>query len=320
MKKALICGVSGQDGSYLAKFLLSKGYSVTGTSRDIESNSFKGLIYLGIKEHVNLVSMSMTNFKSVLEVVEHCNPDEIYNLSGQSSVSMSFDFPIETIESINNSVLNLLEAIRFSKKKIKLYNASSGDCFGGNNGNPCNENTAFNPKSPYAVGKAAAFWAVENYKVAYDIFACNGILFNHESVIRSDRFVLKKIIKSAVRISKGSKEKLTLGDLSICRDWGWAPEYVEVMWKIMQHKEPENFVVATGKSESLKNFALKVFDKLNLNLENYIISSNEFKRPTEIKISYGDPSKVKKLLNWEAKYDVNDVLDLMLDHEIKISN
>ena len=223
MTKALICGMPGQDGAYLAKLLLDQGYSVCGTSRDAQMSSFGNLTRLGIRDLVKLESMSLNDFRSVLQVLAKIEPDEVYNLAGQTSVGLSFEQPVETLESIATGTLNLLEAIRFTGGKIKLYNASSSECFGDTGGQAAEESTLFHPRSPYAVAKATAFWEVANYREAYDLFACSGILFNHESPLRPQRFVTQKIVSVACRIAAGSPEKLQLGDISVQRDWGWAP-------------------------------------------------------------------------------------------------
>lgn len=234
-KKALICGISGQDGTYLARLLLEKGYQVHGTARDAQIALFPNLITLGIREQITCHSMALNDFRSVLQVLAAVQPDEIYNLGGQSSVGLSFEQPVETLESISVGTLNLLEAIRFLARSVKLYNAGSSECFGNTDGVPADESTPFRPRSPYAVAKATAFWEVANYREAYSLFACTGVLFNHESSLRPERFVTRKIILAAKRIAAGSKEKLSLGNISIARDWGWAPEYVDAMWRILQH-------------------------------------------------------------------------------------
>ena len=228
-KTALICGVSGQDGSYLARLLLSKGYLLWGTSRDAQGSSLSNLRTLGIREQVNMLSVVPEDFRSVFTAIKKSSPDEIYFLAGQSSVGLSFDQPAETIESVVIGTLNVLDACRMSDKAIRFYHAGSSECFGDSKGRPANEQTPFNPRSPYAVAKASAFWLVDNYREAYGLFACTGMLFNHESPLRPARFVTQKIVQAAKRISKGSKEKLMLGRLDISRDWGWAPEYVEAM-------------------------------------------------------------------------------------------
>lgn len=234
MKSALICGVSGQDGAYLSRLLLEKGYEVFGGSRDATTNTFENLRKLNLKDKISLVSINICDFRSTLQTIIKIKPDEIYNLSGQSSVGLSFEQPVETFESISIGTLNLLEAIRFSNLPVKLYNSGSSECFGESGGLPADENTPFKPRSPYAIAKATAHWQVANYREAYHIYACTGILFNHESPLRPYRFVTKKIVATACRIYKGSNEKLHLGNIDIERDWGWAPDYVEAMWLMLQ--------------------------------------------------------------------------------------
>jgi GDPmannose 4,6-dehydratase len=313
--KALICGISGQDGSYLARFLLKKGYEVVGSSRDAETASFSNLSRLGIKEEIQFVSMAPIDFRSVIQTLKLTTPDEIYNLSGQSSVGLSFEQPVETFESIVVGTLNLLEAIRFLEKPIKLYNAGSSECFGDISGQAANESTLFQPRSPYAVAKAAAHWEVSNYREAYNIFAGTGILFNHESPLRPQRYVTRKIISSALQISAGKQEKLHLGNLDIVRDWGWAPEYVEAMWRILQHKEPNDFVIATGQSHSLEQFVKYTFDLLELDWQDYVVHDQSFTRPTDLSMSKADPAKAKEKLGWQAQYTMKDVIKMMIDAE-----
>ena len=252
MKKALICGVSGQDGAYLSKLLLEKGYEVYGGSRDASTNLFTNIHKLGLHDQVHMVSINISDFRSTLQTIIRIQPDEIYNLSGQSSVGLSFDQPVETFESIAIGTLNLLEAIRFSNLAIKFYNSGSSECFGESAGHPADENTPFKPRSPYAIAKATAHWQVANYREAYHLYACTGILFNHESPLRLNRFVTKKIVTAACSIYKGSKETLQLGNIDIQRDWGWAPEYVKAMWLMMQQEKPDDFVIATGHTSTLK--------------------------------------------------------------------
>jgi len=317
MKKALICGVSGQDGAYLSKLLLDKGYKIYGGSRDAQASSFKNLVKLGIKNEIDLVSINICDFRSTLQTIMRVRPDEIYNLAGQTSVGLSFEQPVETLESISVGTLNLLEAIRFSAQNIKLYNAGSSECFGDTGDFPANEDTAFRPRSPYAVAKATAFWEVANYREAYNLFACTGILFNHESPLRPTRFVTQKIISTAVRIFKGSEEKLVLGNIDIERDWGWAPDYVEAMWLIMQQDEPDDFVISTGTTNSLRKFINTVFEYLGLDADKYVITNKEFVRPTDLKTGRSDPSKAYKKLGWKAKSTMEDVIKYMIDAELE---
>ncbi|TKC56953.1 GDP-mannose 4,6-dehydratase [Pedobacter hiemivivus] len=315
MKTALICGVSGQDGAYLSKLLLDKGYQVYGGSRDAQSSNFENLNRLGVLELVKLVSISVHDFRSVLQVIMKVKPDEIYNLAGQSSVALSFEQPVETLESISVGTLSLLEAIRFSGLPIKLYNAGSSECFG-NAIEAVDENTAFRPRSPYGVAKATAFWEVANYREAYKIFACTGILFNHESPLRKERFVTKKIIAAACRIAKGSNERLVLGNINIWRDWGWAPEYVEAMWLMLQQSEPEDFVIATGETISLKDFIIIAFEYLNLDWTKYVSFDDSLFRPTDIEKGLANPQKANNKLKWKAKIKSRNLIELLIDSEL----
>ena len=316
MKKALICGVSGQDGAYLAQLLLSKGYQVYGTSRDAQISLFSNLHKLGIIKRVQLISMSLNDFRSVLQTLSNVDPDEVYNLAGQSSVGLSFQQPVETLESISLGTLNLLEAIRFTGRPIKLYNAGSAECFGENTGAAADETTAFRPKSPYAVAKSAAFWEVANYREAYGLFAASGILFNHESPLRPERFVTRKIIAAACRIAAGSNEKLHLGNLDIQRDWGWAPEYVDAMWRMLNRDEPEDFVIGTGQTNGLRDFVSCAFSQCNLNWEDYVIQDESLIRPSEIMIGMANPEKAERKLDWKAKFYMVDVIKNMINDEI----
>lgn len=311
MKRALICGISGQDGCYLAKLLLDRGYEVSGSSRDAQMNPFTNPIKLGIKEKIKFYSTSLTDFRSVLQTIKNTEPEEIYNLSGQTSVGLSFEQPVEAFESINVGTLNLLEAIRFYNPRIKLYNASSSECFG-NTFEPATELTPFNPRSPYAAAKAAAHYIVSNYREAYNIFACSGILFNHDSPLRPERFVTQKIVSSAVRISNGSKEILSLGNIGVIRDWGWAPEYVDAIYQMMHQSRPEDFVIATGESYSLKDFVKETFNQLGLDWEKYCKIDEELIRPADLAVSKADPSKARQILKWNAHKKMKEVIAEMI--------
>lgn len=313
MKKALICGVSGQDGAYLAKLLLEKGYDVYGASRDAQGSSFSNLIRLGIKDQVKLESVALKDFRSVLQALMKIKPDEIYNLAGQSSVGLSFQQPVETLESISIGSLNLLEAIRFVDSPIKLYNAGSSECFGETTNRPADETTPFRPCSPYAVAKAAAFWETVNYREAYNLFACSGILFNHESPLRPERFVTQKIVAGACRIAAGAQDTLHLGNLSIQRDWGWAPEYIKAIWLMLQQDKPEDFVIATGDTYSLEQFTEQAFSAVGLDWRKHVVSDASIHRTTDIMVSKADPSKAKRQLGWEASLVMPDVVRLMVD-------
>ncbi|MBD2200791.1 GDP-mannose 4,6-dehydratase [Calothrix anomala FACHB-343] len=312
MKKALICGISGQDGAYLAQLLLNQGYTVCGTSRDAQISPFSNLVYLGIRQQVKLESMALTDFRSVLQVLTKIQPDEIYNLAGQSSVGLSFGQPVETLESIATGTLNLLEAVRFLGKPIKLYNAGSSECFGDTGDTAADETTPFRPRSPYAVAKATAFWEVANYREAYGLFACSGILFNHESPLRPERFVTQKIVAAACRIAQGSKEQLYLGNMQIQRDWGWAPEYVEAMHLMLQQQQPDDYVIATGESSSLEDFVSAAFASVNLDWREHLVIDNSLLRPTDLEVGRGNPAKAENQLGWQAKYKMKDVVQMMV--------
>ncbi len=318
--KALICGVSGQDGAYLARLLLQKGYEVYGTSRDSYINFFLNLSSLDIKDDVETLSMAINDFRSVVNVLKNVAPDEIYNLAGQSSVGLSFEQPVETLESNNTGTLNLLEAIRFLDLPVKFYNAGSSECFGNTQCGGADESTPFQPRSPYAIAKSSAFWLVNNYREAYKLFACNGILFNHESPLRPTRFVTKKIISTACRIAQGSNERLALGNIDIMRDWGWAPEYVEAMWLMLQQEEADDFVIATKTVSSLKDFVETTFDSLGLNWIDHVDTSPQLLRPTDINFSCGNPTKANYKLGWQAKTKMKDVVKLMVESESVLSS
>ncbi len=312
-KKALICGVSGQDGAYLAKLLLSKNYIVCGTSRDAQVSSFQNLVRLGIREQVKVESVALNDFRSVLQVLMKFQPDEVYNLAGQSSVGLSFEQPVETLESVATGTLNLLEAIRFTGAPIKFYNAGSSECFGDIGEKAADETTPFRPRSPYAVAKAAAFWEVANYREAYGLFACSGILFNHDSPLRPQRFVTQKIVAAACRIAQESPEKLHLGNISIQRDWGWAPEYVKAMYLMLQHSQPDDYVIATGESLPLEDFVAEAFACVGLDWQKYVIKDASLLRPTELAISRGNPAKAREKLGWQAQYKMQDIVQMMVE-------
>jgi GDPmannose 4,6-dehydratase len=309
--RALICGVSGQDGSYLAKLLLEKGYEVWGTSRDAQASSFVNHQRLGIVNRVRLLSMAPGDFRSVFTAVDQSGPDEIYYLSGQSSVGLSFEQPAETLESIASGILNVLEVIRLRKKTVRLYNASSSECFGETGAAPADEQTPFHPRSPYAVAKASAHWLVASYRDSYQLYACNGILFNHESPLRATRFVTQKIVQVAKRIAQGSKERLELGRLDIVRDWGWAPEYVEAMWKMLQQDRPQDFVIATGTSNTLADFVRTAFEQNGLDWRSHVDVSPALYRPADIDRSFANPDKAERILGWRARLGMSDVVEHM---------
>lgn len=311
-KTALICGVSGQDGSYLAQLLLNKGYAVWGTSRDAQGSAFTNLKTLGIIDHVRKISMVPEDFRSVLLALKNSDPDEVYYLAGQSSVGLSFEQPAETIQSVVLGTLNLLESCRMFDKPVRLYHAGSSECFGDTEGKPANEHTPFSPRSPYAVAKASAYWLVNNYREAYKLFACTGITFNHESPLRPERFVTQKIVSTAKRIAAGSGEKLSLGRTDIARDWGWAPEYVEAMWLMLQKQQPDDFVIATGQTNSLEDFVCATFQQLGMDWRDHVRRDEALIRPTDLAVSSADPSKAKFKLGWEAKTLMPEIVERMI--------
>jgi GDPmannose 4,6-dehydratase len=317
VKKALIIGITGQDGAYLAKHLLSKGYEVTGSSRDVMASSFNNLNALGIRSQVKLLSVSINDFRSVFNAIQTADPDEIYNLAGQTSVGLSFDQPVEAIESIAIGTLNILEVIRLLSKPVRFYNAGSSECFGDTGDTPANEQTPFAPRSPYAVAKSTAKWLINSYRESYGLYACTGILFNHESPLRPERFVTQKIIAGAAKIKAGQIDKLQLGNLDISRDWGWAPEYVEAMWLMMQLDKPDDFVIATGRKESLKYFVAKSFEYFDLDWQKHVEIEKSFFRPNEIVASVGNPEKAIKTLGWKKPTDIDGVIKMMCAEKAK---
>jgi GDPmannose 4,6-dehydratase len=314
-RRALITGISGQDGAYLAQSLLAKGYEVHGTSRDHETTNFWRLEKVGVRRNVFIHSMSVTELHSVLHVLKQVQPEEVYNLAGQSSVSLSFDQPLETMTSNSIGTLNLLEAIRFLGGKVRLYNACSSEIFGDVGGVPAAIGNPFNPRSPYAVAKAAAFWEVANYREAYGIPACSGVLFNHESPLRSPRFVTRKIVAAACRIAAGSGETLRLGNMNVKRDWGWAEEYVEAMWLMLQQPEPRDYVIATGVQSSLRDFVHEAFACVGLDWQDHVHTDPALLRPSDIASSFGDPRVAQEELGWKATMFLPDVVRRMVLHE-----
>ena len=316
-KKALIFGISGQDGSYLAGLLHDKNYEIHGASRDVSFNSFKNLKSLNIFKYINFHNIDPKNADLVIKKIKDLKPDEIYNLSGQSSVSYSFIDPKETFNSITQASLNILEAVKSLDYNCKFYNAGSSECFGDAGNIASNEKTNFNPCSPYGVAKTSAFLLTKNYRKNYNLFACTGILYNHESPFRPENFVTKKIIKAAVKIFNGENIKLRLGDLSIKRDWGWAPDYVEAMWLILQSEIADDFIISTGKLFSLENFVENVFLHLKLNWKDHTIIDKTLFRQSELKSSHGDSNKAKVTLGWKAKHTIEEVIANMVNFEIK---
>jgi GDPmannose 4,6-dehydratase len=313
--RALIIGVSGQDGAYLADLLLAKGYEVFGTSRDANLSTFGNLARLGIRDRVRTLSVAPNDFRSTLTALAQVEPDEVYSLAGQSSVGLSFEQPVETMESISIATLNVLEAIRFTKRRIKLYSAGSGECFGDTRGRPADEETSFRPRSPYAVAKAAAHFEIANYREAYGLFACSGILFNHESPLRPERFVTRKIVAAACRIAAGSRERLRLGNTRVKRDWGWAPEYVDAMWRMLQQDHPDDFVVATGETRSLEEFVDVAFGAVGLDWREHVDADPALFRPADLEANHANPAKAARVLGWRATVRMEEAVRRMIAAE-----
>jgi GDPmannose 4,6-dehydratase len=315
-KTALIFGVSGQDGAYLAQSLLQRGFEVHGTSRDKESSSYANLRRLGIYGQVTCHSAVLGDFRNVVTVIKNVCPAHIYNLAAQSSVGLSFEQPVETIDSIMHGTINIMEAMRFLPLDAKFYNAASSECFGNTeNDRPADEHTTFRPRSPYAVGKAASFWAVANYREAYGLFACSGLLFNHESPLRPGRFVTQKIIRGAMDIASGRADSLSLGALNLARDWGWAPEYVDAMGRMLERDTPEDFVIATGETNTLEDFVSTTFSCFGLDWRKHVVLNPTFLRPLDITFSSANPAKAERLLGWKAAKKMRDVVASLVDAE-----
>ena len=311
--KALIAGATGQDGAYLAAHLLALGHEVVGTTRDAGSADTGRLRALGIDGRLKLVSMLPSDYRSVLRTLAQHRPDHIYFLAGQTSVGLSFDQPVEAIESIATGTLNVLEAIRFVNPEIRLFNAGSSECFGDTGTTHASEQTPFRPLSPYAVAKVTAQNLVTNYRIAYGLYACTGILFNHESPLRPERFVTQKIVRGAHAVAAGKAKQLSLGNLDISRDWGWAPEYVTVMAKMLTPVSPTDLVIATGRSVSLSYFVERAFRNFKLDWREFVQVDDALRRPSDIHYGAGDPSLAAQVLGWRAQYDVDYVVDQMCE-------
>jgi GDPmannose 4,6-dehydratase len=317
-KTALITGITGQDGAYLAKYLLDKNYKVTGIVRSYFHSNLSGLTYLGIAGKTDLKECDLIDLAQVITIIKETQPDEVYNLAAQSSVSLSFKQPIGTISFNIISVLNLLEAIKLIKPDTKFYQASSSEIFGISNDLPLTEDSKIHPVSPYAISKESAYWITRNYREAYNIFASSGFLFNHESFLRSENFFVKKVIMQSVAISQGKASALLVGNIDIKRDFGWAPEYVKAMHLILSYHQPDDFIICSGKSVSLRSIIEYVFDRLFISI-NCLETDESLQRPTEITDIYGDSTKARQLLNWHYDRSFYEVLDILIEEEIAYS-
>ena len=313
---ALIAGVTGQDGAYLAHHLLTLGYRVVGTSRDAQMADLSRLERLGIGADVEVVSLAPNDFRSVLKVVSSIQPQQIYNLAGQTSVGLSFEQPVECMDSIAVATLNLLEVIRYLGGGIRFFSAGSSECFGQTGQEPATENTPLRPRSPYAVAKASAYWQVATYRQAYGMFACTGILANHESPLRPKRFVTQKIIEGVKAIKAGKASTIQLGNLDIWRDWGWAPDYVQAMVLMLQAEKPADYLIASGTTTSLRDFAQAAFAAADLDLADHLESVESLKRPADLAYSAMDPSRIAAELGWVAKRPIQETVEKMYREEL----
>jgi GDPmannose 4,6-dehydratase len=318
-KRALVTGVTGQDGAHLAKLLLDKGYKVFGVVRRVSNPNFWRMQHLGILNKLTLISADLSDQSSMHEAIKESGPDEIYNLAAQSFVGASFDQPLGS--SIVNGIgpLTILEIVRHINRNIKVYQASTSELYGesGSDQISQNEETPFKPNSPYALAKLFAFHAARIYRESYGLFASNGILFNHEGELRGLEFVTRKITNAVARIKLGLQKELVLGNLDAKRDWGYAPDYVEAMWKILQHDKPDDFVISTNETHSVKEFLQEAFNQVGLNWVDYVITSESHKRPFELYYLKGDNTKAKSVLNWEPKTTFKELVKLMVDEDLK---
>ncbi|MBW8242649.1 GDP-mannose 4,6-dehydratase [Muricauda oceani] len=336
MKKAIVTGITGQDAAYLAELLLSKDYEVYGTYRRTSSTNFWRIEDLGIEEHPNLhlLEYDLVDLSSAFRIISDIKPDEVYNLAAQSFVGVSFSQPIATAQITGVGAMNLLEAIRTINPKIKFYQASTSEMFGKVRAIPQSEETPFHPRSPYGVAKVFAHWATLNYQESYDLFASSGILFNHESPLRGKEFVTRKITDSVAKISLGMLDVIELGNLDAKRDWGYAKDYVEGMYRILQAENPDVFVLATGRTETVRDFVEMAFKAIGVDMEWQGKDENEigldkdtsktlvkvnpkFYRPAEVELLIGDPTKAKNILGWEAKTSLEELCEMMVKSDIE---
>ncbi len=313
--KALITGITGQDGSYLADFLLEKGYQVWGMVRRASTENFERIEH--IKDRVHLVQADLLDQLSIIEIIQEIRPDEVYNLAAQSFVPTSWVQPVLTGEFTALGVTRMLEAIRLVDKKIKFYQASSSEMFGKVREVPQNELTPFHPRSPYGVAKVYGHWITINYRESYDIFACSGILFNHESPRRGKEFVTRKITDAVARIKLGLQQELFLGNLEAKRDWGYAGDYVRAMWLMLQQERPDDYVIATGRNHSVREFCEAAFSHVGLDYRQYVKTDPKLVRPAEVDILLGDSTKARKVLGWEPQVTFEEMVRMMVDSDLE---
>ncbi len=323
-KKALITGITGQDGSYLAELLLGKGYEVHGIIRRSSSFNTSRIDHLYEDPHVNGVKLflhygDLGDSSNLMRIVHEIDPDEVYNLAAQSHVRVSFDSPEFTGDVDALGTMRLLEAIRLTGVKTRFYQASTSELYGKVQEVPQKETTPFYPRSPYGVAKLYSFWAVKNYREAYGLHASNGILFNHESPRRGETFVTRKITRAASRIKLGLQQELFMGNVNALRDWGFAGDYVEGMWRMLQQDNPDDYVLATGEMHSVKEFLAEAFDYVGLDWEKYTRHDSRYERPSEVEQLLGDPSKAKRVLGWEPKVTFKGLVKMMMDADLKLA-
>ena len=324
MPKALITGITGQDGSYLAELLLAKGYEVWGLIRRSSSFNTGRIDHLYRDPHVedtkiHLVYGDLSDGTNLSAVIGDIQPDEVYNLGAQSHVRVSFDQPIYTVDVDALGALRILEAVRRTCPTARVYQASSSEMFGAQAQYPQSESTPFHPRSPYGCAKVYAFWQTVNYREAYGIFAANGILFNHESPRRGETFVTRKITRAATRIKLGKQDTLFLGNLDARRDWGFAGDYVDAMWRMLQHDTPDDFVIATGETRSVSEFLDEAFGCLDLDWHDHVTIDPRYYRPSEVDLLCGDPAKARRLLNWEPTTSFAELVRLMVDADLELA-
>jgi len=323
LKKALITGITGQDGSYLAEFLIKKGYTVYGIIRRSSSFNTQRIDHLYQDPHeknrkLNLVYGDLNDASSLNLLIKNIRPDEIYNLGAQSHVKVSFEVPEYTAEVTGIGTTRLLEAIRDTGVKTKFYQASSSEMYGKVCQTPQNEHTPFYPRSPYGAAKVYAYWMTVNYREAYHMFACNGILFNHESPRRGETFVTRKITFGVARIKLGLQKKLYLGNLEAKRDWGFAGDYVEAMWLMLQQPKADDYVIATGETHSVREFLQEAFDYAKLDWKKYVVIDKRYLRPTEVDMLLGDSSKARRVLKWKPKVNFKQLVRMMVDSDMQV--
>jgi len=321
MKRALITGITGQDGAYLARLLLDKGYEVYGTYRRLSTPNFWRLEYLGIFDKVNLIPVELSDTGSIVEALKISEPDEVYHLAAQSFVEASFEAPVATGDITGLATTRILEAIRQLCPDAKFYNAATSEMFGKtgvlNGERPLNEEDVFRPMSPYAAAKLYGYWVTRIYREAYGIFAVNGILFNHESPLRGLEFVTRKVSNEVAKIYLGLSKELRLGNLEAKRDWGYAPEYVEAMWLMLQQKEPDDYVIATGEAHSVRELVERAFELVGLDWRNHVKVDKRFFRPLDVPCLVGDCSKARKRLGWEPRTKFSELVKIMIEEDVK---